>query len=134
MRLPSYSSPGYIPQQHQSQRGATPMQRTLAHAKAAAAAGLEGVQQLMGLAQGQPPEGAQPMKRPGENVPAGMLKLTLHDVELETPSLCFCVLKIGPHWGRTATLMASPKAVWEWEVGGLLLPVCGSAAVQCLLC
>lgn len=107
------------------------MQRTLAHAKAAAAAGLEGVQQLVGLAQGPHPEGAQPVKRPGENVPAGMLKLTLHDVELETPSLCFCVLKIGPHWGRTATLMASPKAVWEWEVGGLLLPVLWVCSCVC---
>ena len=77
----------------------------------------------MGLARGGLPEGGQPVKRPGENVPAGMLKLTLHGVELETPGLCFCVLKIGPHWGRTKTLMASPKAVWDWEVG-----------VCCLLC
>lgn len=64
----------------------------------------------------QQPGDNQPVMRPGENVPAGMLKLTLHDVELTTPGLCFCVLKIGPHWGRTSTLMASPKAAWDWEV------------------
>ena len=68
----------------------------------------------------QQPDDNQAVMRPGENVPAGMLKLTLHDVELTTPGLCFCVLKIGPHWGRTSTLMASPKAAWDWEV--TLLP------------
>ncbi len=57
-----------------------------------------------------------PIRNPGVNVPAGMLKVTLHDVELAAPSLCFCVIKIGPHWGRTATMMASSKATWDWEV------------------
>lgn len=115
-----------MPQQGHSPPGAAPLQRALAHAKAAATAGLECVQELVGAVA---PEG-QPVKHPGENVPAGMLKLTLHDVELEAPSLCFCVLKIGPHWGRTTTLMAAPKAAWEWEVGppacawGLQLQCC----------
>ena len=45
------------------------------------------------------------------------LQVTLHDVELQTPSLCFCVIKIGPHWGRTATVMAAPTVAWNWEVG-----------------
>lgn len=90
----------------------------LAHARAAAAAGQECLQEVMARVQGrhQQPGDNQPVMRPGANVPAGMLKLTLHDVELTTPGLCFCVLKIGPHWGRTSTLMASPKAVWDWEV------------------
>ena len=116
-RWPSFSSPAYIPQQHQSQPSNTLLQSTLAHARAAAAAGQECLQELVERVQGrQQPADQQAVKRPGQNVPAGMLKLTLHDVELTTPGLCFCVLKIGPHWGRTSTLTASPKAAWDWEV------------------
>lgn len=116
MRLPSYSSPRYVPQQHQGQPNDTHLQRTLAHARAAAAGGLGWLQEALDRVQGGPPNHNQPVKRPGVNVPAGMLKLILHDVELTTPGLCFCVLKIGPHWGRTCTLTASPTAAWDWEV------------------
>lgn len=116
VRWPSYSSPTYIPQQHHSQLRGSPLQAALAHAKAAAAAGQECIQELMQRVQGGQGGETQPVKRPGENVPAGMLKLTLHDVELTTPGLCFCVIKVGPHWGRTSTLTASPKAAWDWEV------------------
>ena len=116
-RWPSFSSPAYIPQQHQSQPNDSLLQCTLAHARAAAAAGQECLLELVQRVQGrQQPGEQQPVRRPGENVPFGMLKLTLHDVELTTPGLCFCVLRIGPHWGRSSTLTASPKAAWDWEV------------------
>ena len=62
-----------------------------------------------------------PVRNPGVNVPAGMLKVTLHDVELTAPSLCFGVIKIGPHWGRTATVTAAPKGTWDWEVSSISL-------------
>ena len=68
------------------------------------------------MAKGVQAHGHGPVRNPGVNVPAGMLKVTLHDVELTMPSLCFCVIKIGPHWGRTATMMAASKATWDWEV------------------
>ena len=116
MRWPSYSSPTYVPQQHHSQLRGSPLQAAFAHAKAAAAAGQECIQELMQRVHRGQGGQTQPVKRPGENVPAGMLKLTLHDLELTTPGLCFCVIKVGPHWGRTSTLTASPKAAWDWEV------------------
>ena len=67
------------------------------------------------------------MRRPGVDVPPGMLKITLHDVQLTLPSLCFCVMKVGPHWGRAATRMAAPKAAWDWEVSS---PHCTLPAVK----
>ena len=104
-----------MPQQtHGQQHGL--LQKASLHAKAAAAAAGECLQDAVRMAKGVQAHGHGPVRNPGVNVPAGMLKVTLHDVELTMPSLCFCVIKIGPHWGRTATMMAAPKATWDWEV------------------
>ncbi len=54
--------------------------------------------------------------KPGVNAPASILKLTLHGVDLKESAPCFCVLKVGPHWGRTTALHAHHKANWNWEV------------------
>lgn len=74
----------------------------------------EGLQQLKHRL--QPGATAEERRIPGVTVPFGMLKVTLHGVDLASPALCFCVIKAGPHWGRTATLTAATKATWNWEV------------------
>ncbi|DBA67072.1 TPA: hypothetical protein ACH3X2_001401 [Trebouxia sp. C0005] len=112
---PAYSSPTYVPQQTHDQRQGLIHTASL-HAKAAAAATQECIQHAVRMAKGIQTHEHGPVRNPGVNVPAGMVKVTLHDVELMTPSLCFCVIKIGPHWGRTTTLMAAPKVAWDWEV------------------
>ncbi|DBB06469.1 TPA: Tricalbin-2 [Trebouxia sp. C0004] len=112
---PAYSSPTYVPQQtHDQRRGL--LHTASLHAKAAAAATQECIQHAIRMATGVQTHEHELVRKPGVNVPAGMVKVTLHDVELMTPSLCFCVIKIGPHWGRTTTLMAAPKGSWDWEV------------------
>lgn len=76
-------------------------------------------------------------------MPAGMVKITLHGFDLVTPSLCYGVIKVGPHWGRTTTIAAATKATWNWEVSltaalptyllcawTLLLPVLYSSALS----
>lgn len=113
---PAYSSPTYVPQQTHDQRQGLLHTASL-HAKAAAAATQECIQHAVHMAKGIQRHEHGPVRNPGVNVPAGMVKVTLHDVELMTPSLCFCVIKIGPHWGRTTSLMAAPKGAWDWEVG-----------------
>ena len=113
---PAYSSPTYVPQQTHDQRQGLLHTASL-HAKAAAAASQECIQHAIRMAKGVQTHEHGPVRNPGVNVPAGMVKVTLHDVELMTSSLCFCVIKIGPHWGRTTTLMAAPMGSWDWEVG-----------------
>lgn len=60
-----------------------------------------------------------PNRPPAVMRPLGILKLVLQSVELETAEHFFCVLKCGPHWGRTLT-MHGTKPAWQWEVCTLL--------------
>lgn len=117
---PVYPSPTYVPQQTHDQRQGLLHTASL-HAKAAAAAAQECIQDAVRMAKGIRHHETGPVRNPGVNVPAGMLKVTLHDVELTQPSLCFGVIKIGPHWGRTATVTAAPKGTWDWEVSSISL-------------
>ena len=50
--------------------------------------------------------------RPG---PLGMVKLVLASISVEADGCYFCVLKCGPHWGRTATTEVTQKPAWNWE-------------------
>ncbi|KAK9815177.1 hypothetical protein WJX73_009840 [Symbiochloris irregularis] len=62
-------------------------------------------------------EARLPQRTPSVPRPTGVVKLLLQSVELlNGPEAVFCVLKCGPHWGKTVVVNQGDRPRWEWEV------------------
>lgn len=127
---PGPPTPPYVPQ-HPLPAHISWLEAAAKHIKAQGLASKQSLVETWQLLQQRLQAGSADVERPipGVNVPFGMLKVTLHGIDLATPALCFCVIKVGPHWGRTTTVTAATKATWNWEVS--CFPVLPCPALPC---